>query len=135
MPDPNVADIRTMLDAILKSVLRLPESRPSQFAPEWTSAIGDLIRACDSLIQALLGLDVQSPEADELLGAVRAHRRLLFLAIAEADPDQVAFWTEAYRESERTAEAHMAAGQTPRFFTDQEFESSLRAQWLGEDDA
>jgi hypothetical protein len=135
MPDPGLTDIQNTLDAISKSVLRLPESRPSQFAPEWVSAIGDLIRACDALALALAGYDTQSSQADALLAAVRAQRRLLFLVIAEADPDQAEFWTEEYRESERTAEAHMAAGQAPRFFTDQEFESSLRARWLGEDDA
>ena len=85
MPDPGLTDIQNTLDAISKSVLRLPESRPSQFAPEWVSAIGDLIRACDALALALAGYDAQSSEADVLLAGVRAQRRLLFLVIAEAD--------------------------------------------------
>jgi hypothetical protein len=133
MTDSTLADARAMVTSIAKSVLRLPESRPSQFTPAWTSAIGDLLRACDSLVLALTGSAVQDPEVDGLLADIRAYRRLLFLVIAEADPDQAAFWTEAYRESERTAEAQTAAGQLPRYFSDQESESSLRARWLGDD--
>jgi len=134
MTDSTLADIRTMLATISTSILRLPESRPSQLTPEWTSAIADLLRACDSLVVALTGYAVQGPEVDELLGVLRAYRRLLFLAIAEADPDQAAIWTEAYRESERTAETQTAAGLLPRTFGDQRSEDSLRARWLGDDD-
>ncbi len=133
MTDSTLADISAMLAAIGTSVLRLPESRPSQFGTEWTSAIGDLLRACDSLIHALTGRGEQESGADHLLAEARAYRRLLFLAIAEADPDQAVFWTEAYKESERVSEAQTAAGLHPRYFADQQAESDLRARWLGDD--
>jgi hypothetical protein len=128
-----MADARRTLANISASIMRLPEARPTQLPPDGVAAIGDLIRACDLLISALLGHAAQNPEADELLMGIRAHRRLLFLALAEATPDQARFWTEEFTERERAADAKAAAGLIPRFYSDVEFEETLRAKWLGDD--
>lgn len=132
MPDSTLADVRRTLTTIAENILRLPELRPSQLPTAGKAAIGDLIRACDTLIAVLAGQAAQNPEAAELLSGARAQRRLLFLALAEAMPEQAAFWTEGYREQERIAAARAAAGLIPRFYDDQEFEETLRARWLGE---
>lgn len=134
MTDSTLDDIRSMLAAIAKSIVRLPELRPAQFTVEQISAIGDLLRACDSLLQALTASGAQDSQVDGLLGDLRAYRRLLFLVFAAADPDRAVTWTEAHRESERTADAQTAAGLLPRYFADQASEASLRARWLGGDD-
>ncbi len=39
-----------------------------------------------------------------------------------------------HKGQERAAEAKTAAGLIPRFYSDQGFEETLRAQWLGETD-
>ncbi len=41
---------------------------------------------------------------------------------------------EDYKSKERAAEAKTAEGLIPRFYSDQGFEETLRAQWLGETD-
>jgi hypothetical protein len=132
MPEAMLADIRHALADIAQSIMRLPESRPSSLPPVVREALGDLINACDLLIAALAGPDVGDPEAGALLTIARAHRRLLYLALAEAAPDRAAFWTEEYREQERATNIKIAAGLIPRFSNDDTFESTLRARWLGE---
>ena len=67
-----------------------------------------------------------------LLSGARAHRRLLFLALAAADPGRAELWTEAYRDAMRATEAKIAAGLIARISHDDTFEAAVRAQWLGE---
>ncbi|HWE64524.1 MAG TPA: hypothetical protein VHB98_22645 [Chloroflexota bacterium] len=134
MADSALNEVRRTLAEISESILQLPEVRPSQLPAAGTEAIAALIRACDVLIAALTAHPVRSPEADELLTGVRAQRRLLFLVLAEARPDQARFWTEEHRLKDPATDAKIAAGLIPRFYTDQEFEATLRAQWLGESD-
>ena len=132
MPDPALADFHRTLATVSEHILRLPEQRPSQLPATGAAALVELIRACDTLIAALAALAAQSPEAAELLGGARAQRRLLYLALAEAAPEQAPFWTEAYREQQRVAAERAAAGLIPRFYSDGGFEEAFRARWLGE---
>jgi hypothetical protein len=132
MADSTLADARRMAAEIAANILRLPEVRPSQLPLEAVAATGDLLRACDALIDILAGQPTQPAEADTLLTSLRAHRRLLFLVLAEAAPEQAALQMEEIRDQDRTAEAKMAAGLIPRFFSDPHFEEALREQWLGD---
>ena len=132
MPDSILNDIRRTLAEIASSIALLPETLPSQLPPEATQAIGALIRACDALIAALGPRAGQEAEAEAMLAVARAHRRLLFLALAGADPEHAAPWTEEQRINAPAVAAKVAAGLIPRFYADQHFAETLRAQWLGE---
>lgn len=133
MPDSALADVRRTLAAITESIASLPEVRPSQLPAPVVEAIGDLIHACDGLSTAMAGDTTE--DAAVILASVRAYRRLLWLTLAEAMPEQAGFWTDDYIQAERAAEARAAAGLIPRFYRDPDFEARVRAQWLGEDKA
>lgn len=57
------------------------------------------------------------PRTDEELEAMRA-----------AYPDQAWFWTRAWYDGEREADAEQAAGQFERYYSDEEFGAALRAR-------
>lgn len=132
--DSTLDDVRRMAVDLATNILRLPETRPSDLPPAAVAAVGDLLHACDLLIGGLAGHDARDMDIAALLAGLRAHRRLLFLVLAQVAPDLAAPRTEAAQEAERESAAKMASGLLPRFSTDQAFAETLRARWLGESD-
>jgi hypothetical protein len=132
MTESDLADVRRMVADLAYHVLRLPEERPSVMPAVGRAALADLLHACDVLIPVLAGQHQLDTEATGLLATLRAHRRLLFLVLAELEPQEMPARTEAARDREAALAAKMAAGLIPRFYTDQEFDATLRAAWLGE---
>ena len=60
------------------------------------------------------------PRTDDELAAMRA-----------AHPDQAWFWTRAWYDGEREADAEQVTGQFERYYSDEEFDAALRARGNG----
>ncbi len=89
-----IVDARVTIAEVAKQVMSLTEGRPSELRREELAVRGPLIRATDGLIERLAPGAADDPEAGEVLVLARALRRLLFLVMAEVNPDQAWFWTE-----------------------------------------
>jgi hypothetical protein len=81
-------------------------------------AEGEIKISAEVLAQANL------PEGTCMSFSVRADGYIL-LHRADRDPDQLWYWTEAWQEGEREADADIAAGRVTYFDSDEAFRAAL----------
>ena len=128
MTSRSLVDARVTIAKVAKQVVALTESRPSELLREEWAVLDPLIRTTDGLIERLAPGAEVDPEAGVLLMLARALRRLLFLVMAEVNPDQAWFWTEEWQAGEREADADIAAGRTTFHASSEEFLAALESR-------
>jgi len=98
--------------------------------------VARLIRAADAYADAvtLLSQDGQSRYHDETV-MIAGLRRLAMVIMSDINPDQAWFWTEEWQAGEREIDARIAAGQTIRHASTEEFLSSLETRCPSHADA
>lgn len=114
--------------------VRQGERPPSDDAS--IEVVARLIRAADAYADAitLQSQDVQSRYHDETV-MIAGLRRLAMIIMSDINPDQAWFWTEEWQAGEREIDARIAAGQTIRHASTEEFLSSLEARCRSHADA
>jgi hypothetical protein len=92
--------------------------------------IGSLIRAADEFLALVQHVDEQnlSEELLDLRSAARALRKLAYLVMANANPDQAWFWTEDWQAGEREADDQIAAGHTTFHTSTDDFLAAMDAR-------
>lgn len=98
--------------------------------------VARLIRSADTYADALATQprDVQGRYHDETV-MIAGLRHLAMIIMADSNPDQAWFWTEEWQAGERAIDAHIAAGETIRHASTEDFLSSLEARCPSHADA
>lgn len=126
MAEPSVAESRGTLAEVARGVLTLVEDGLSA-SPSLVEKLGQLIRASDDQIARMALASMDDLERQELVAIARALRRVLYLLLADATPEQAWFWTEEWQAGERAVDARLARSAEERPYTEQEFDAALRA--------
>jgi hypothetical protein len=127
MAASTAAEARSTIACLARDVLKLAAKRPAPALPGSIDELARLIRHADDGLERLRAHD-DDPEVQELLTIAQAQRHLLYLLMADVNPEQAWFWTESWQAGERAADADFAAGRSTFYASDDEFRAALKAR-------
>jgi hypothetical protein len=137
MAAPAFFDLQQEADRISREVPRIArgagtfrelQEQAAATRRRWIETSGQLIRACDRLIDALEGAAGKyAVEHPEILPAVKRDRQEAFKELCALDPEHEWFWTEEWQAGERAVDRDIAAGVPSESGTPEEFLAALSA--------